>query len=238
MSTPDKEIDVIQSRGGLIITGKQILWGILICATALMTVGIGVYAFFSDVETASTNTFTTGTLNLQVGSADPTSESITIASLVPGNTGNAANWAVTNAGSVNGDLTIGMGAITNNENVRSEVETAAGDSTDGATTGELGANLKIALWMDADKDGTWSTGDYYLVSDCSKQAYASGTTLPAAAYDVADNFSGDTWADVQTNKAPGNIGNFHVEYDLPAATTNVVQSDSCVFDLVFTLDQV
>ena len=43
-----------------------------------------------------------------------------------------------NLGTVPGNLNISTSAITNNENTRSAIESAAGDTTGGAAEGELG----------------------------------------------------------------------------------------------------
>ncbi len=50
-------------------------------------IGGGTYAYYSDVENASDNTFESGTLNLQVGDVDPCTESISVSSLKPGDSG-------------------------------------------------------------------------------------------------------------------------------------------------------
>jgi predicted ribosomally synthesized peptide with SipW-like signal peptide len=205
----------------------------VIAAVAAIAIG-GTVAYLTDTETSQGNTFIAGTLNLKVGDDDPTSVKIELPNMKPGETGNAANWLVKNTGSIAGKLTIAVGAITNNENECKEPE---GDNTCDTTEGELGANLKVAFWMDVDKDGSWSSGDYYLTSGGNKVSWANGeTTLPSAAYDILNNYGGKTWTDVQTN-ITGEAGNFRVEYDLPADTGNIIQSDSAVFDITFTLNQ-
>jgi predicted ribosomally synthesized peptide with SipW-like signal peptide len=216
---------------------KKILVSMMVIALVLVFIGGGIYAVFSDVETSAGNTFTAGTLNLQVGSADPCTERITISGLKPTDTGNAASWLTTNIGSINGTLDITLSAITNNENTRSEVETAAGDTTD--SVGELGGLLKVAFWMDINKDGTWSSGDYYLKSDGTKVSWASGSTLPSAAYDILNNYDSKSWANVQTVNGTADAGNFRVEYNFPngGSIDNQAQSDSCVFDIIFVLNQ-
>ena len=215
---------------------KRVLISLMIIALVMALMGAGVYALFSDTETASNNTFTAGTLNLQVGAADPCTEAINISSIKPTSTGNAATWLVKNLGSLSGNLDITVGAITNNENTITEPETAAGDVT--TPGGELGGLLKVAFWMDADKSGGWTSGDYYLKSDGTKVSWVSGTTLPAAAYDILNNYP-HTWSSVQGVTASSDAGNFYIEYNFPdgGSTDNVAQGDSCVFDITFTLNQ-
>jgi hypothetical protein len=210
---------------------------------SLMTIGVvgaamggGIYAVFSDAETGAA-TFTSGTLNLQVGSADPCTENVTISNLKPTDTGNAATWLTTNIGSINGVLDITLGAITNNENTRSEVETAAGDTTD--VGGELGTLLRVAFWMDTNMDGTWSSNDYYLSSGGTRVSWVSGTTLPSAAYDILDNYASRSWASLQTVNGTADAGNFRVEYNFPngGSGDSVTQSDGSVIGITFILNQ-
>jgi predicted ribosomally synthesized peptide with SipW-like signal peptide len=204
----------------------------VIAAVAAIAIG-GTVAYLTDTETSQGNTFIAGTLNLKVGDDDPTSVKIELPDMKPGDAGNAANWLVKNTGSIAGKLTIAVGAITNNENECKEPE---GDNTCNPTEGELGANLKVAFWMDVDKSGNWSSGDYYLKSDGSKVSYNNESALPSAAYDILNNYGGKTWTNVQTN-ITGEAGNFRVEYNLPGDTGNIIQSDSAVFDITFTLNQ-
>jgi predicted ribosomally synthesized peptide with SipW-like signal peptide len=215
---------------------RKFIIGVSLFVLAIAVIGSGVlYAYFSDTQTASNNSFTTGTLLLQVGSASPMTEHITVASLKPGDTGSAASWQLQSTGTINGDLSVQVSAITNNENGVNSAETAVSDTTPAA--GELGANLKVAFWVDRDSSGTWTSGDYYLSSAGTAVAWAGGATLPAAAFDSLDNYGGKTWANVIADIAPGAFGYFKAEYQLPAATGNIVQGDSAVCDIAFTLNQ-
>jgi predicted ribosomally synthesized peptide with SipW-like signal peptide len=213
---------------------KKILVSLMVIALVCALIGTGIHAYFSDVETSTGNTFTAGTLNLIVGSVDPCTQTITVSNLKPSDTGDAGIWITRNDGSIDGKLTVAVGTITNNENGVQEPETG-----DTGGPGELGANLKVAFWMDADKSGgTWSSGDYYLKSDGTKESWNTGeSTLPGAAYATVDSYDSKTWTDVQNVAASTDAGNFRIEYDLPSATGNNVQSDSCVFTITFTLNQ-
>jgi predicted ribosomally synthesized peptide with SipW-like signal peptide len=223
---------------------KKILVSIIIIALVGAAIGSGVHAYFSDTETATGNTFTAGTLNLQVGSTDPCTQKITISNIKPTDTGNAASWLTTNIGTIDGTLDVSLSAITNNENGVNDVEIAAGESPSN-TVGELGQLLKVALWMDTNKDGTWSSGDYYLSSGGTKVSWTSGTTLPSAAYDFLNNYANKAWTNVQTVTSTADAGNFRVEYNFPnnsggipgTLADNRAQSDSCVFNITFVLNQ-
>ncbi|MEW6769865.1 MAG: TasA family protein [Bacillota bacterium] len=222
------------------------LLGVLLVAALA---GAGTFAYFSDTETSTGNTFTAGTLNLQVGTSDPTSakiDSSTWASngMKPGDTGNAATWLVQNTGSLAGDLAIGIGTVTNNENTRYEMETAAGDTSD--NVGELSGFLKVAIWLDMDKDGKWDTGDKYLGDNGAVTTAGSGITdqpLPEAAYATLDTFSGESYTKTGLGvNIAGNaeMGNFRAEYNFPSSDSpddDQTQSDSAVFNITFTLTQ-
>jgi predicted ribosomally synthesized peptide with SipW-like signal peptide len=216
---------------------KKLVIGVSLFALAVAVIGSGVlYAYFSDTQTANSNTFTTGSLLLQVGTAAPCVETINVANMKPGDAGNVANWQLQNMGTINGKLDIGISAITDNENTINRAESAAGDVSPG---GELGANLKVAFWVDVDRSGTWTTGDYYLKSDGTKVSFQAGdVALPAAASDFLDNYGSRTFATVQTNIAAGTFGYFRVDYSLPATTGNTVQTDGSAFTVTFTLNQV
>jgi len=171
---------------------------------------------------------------LKVGDEDPCTESISFLNLAPGNSG-STSWLIQNVGSVDGDFNISISAITSNENTRYEMEIDAGDLSD--VGGELEDHLKVAIWMDKDTSGTWNDGDYYLEDDGNTVDYVSGA-LPDEAYNIMDDYTSVSWTDVQTNLGLGNIGTLKIEYELPdGADINEVQSDSCVFNMTFTLEQ-
>lgn len=212
---------------------------------AILIVGIaggGTWAYFTDSETSQNNTLTAGTLDLQVGATDPCTESIDIGTQIqPGDSGNAADWTATNLGNVSGTLKIEIGSITNYENTRTEPEEAAGDTTTGATEGELGDFVDIAVWLDIDRSGGWNAGDMYLKSDGTVVNWISGGSLPSEAYDDINNYASLSWD--STDGMPTITGSgtldFMVEYNFPTdSNDNRTQGDSCVFDITFTLEQV
>lgn len=211
--------------------------GIVLVALAVAVIGSGyVYAYFSDQQTASNNVFTAGTLALQVGSSVVCTDNISASNLAPGQMASVAGWAVQNTGNVNGNLSIGIPSITNNENGVNGPEIAAGESPTN-TVGDLGANLVVACWIDVNGNGVCDSGDYYLPSAGGNAVTVGSTGIPAAANATLNSFVGKTWSNVSTFKGNGNIGTFRMTYSLPAATSNVVQGDSCTFPIVFMLNQ-
>jgi predicted ribosomally synthesized peptide with SipW-like signal peptide len=216
---------------------KNILFCLIAITVIGSLIGTGTLAWFNDTETSAANNFITGTLNLQVGSADPMTDKVALSNIKSTDTGTAATWLTRNRGTTSGTLDVAIGTITNNENGRSELEISAGDTTD--NVGELGGLLKIALWMDVDKSSGWTSGDYYLKSDGTKVAWTSGATLPAVAYDTINNFGSKSWTSLQTVAASGDAGNFRIEYNFPdgGSSDYVAQGDSCVFDITFSLNE-
>ena len=204
--------------------------------------GAGTWAFFSDSEVSQNNTITAGTLDLQVGATDPCTESVDVGTQIqPGASGNAADWTTTNLGNVSGTLKVEISSITNYENTRSEPEEAAGDTTAGATEGELGDFVDIAIWLDVNRSGGWDSGDMYLRSNGAVVNWVSGSSLPSEAYDDINNYSGLSWdsTDGMPTLAGSGDLDFMVEYDFPSdVNDNRAQSDSSVFDITFTLEQV
>lgn len=213
---------------------KKILLSVMMLALVGMLLGAGIYAYFSDVESSTGNSFAAGTLNLKVGDNDPTTVQISVTNLKPGDSGNAASWLVKNIGSISGSLTIAMGAITNYENVLTEPEQAAGDASGGATQGELGSFLKVAIWLDVDESNDWNSGDIALKSDGTTLTNDGDDDLPC---DYLEEYGSDNYASVIAMTG-GDEFQFMVDYDFPDhANDDQAQSDSAQFDIVFTLTQ-
>lgn len=224
-------------------TFRRLLGLTIATMLVLGMVATGAWAYFSDTQVSSGNTLSAGTLGLKVGATDPMTGNFTLSNIKPGDTGTAVVWLTTNTGSLPGNLTISLGAITNNENGRSEVEIAAGDTTD--NIGELGNFTKVAFWMDVNKNGTWSSPDYYLSSDGTVVAYAGGS-MPSAASDYLNNYNSGSnpksWPKQAVSGNAGNaldIGDFRVVYNMPDVEPSVKQAegDSAVFNITFSIDQ-
>jgi hypothetical protein len=96
--------------------------------------------------------------------------------------------------------------------------------------GELGAATEIALFVDMDCDGKWSTGDVGL--DSTGTRYLTG----ALQYAPLDDYSTIAWSDT-IRIAPGSVTALVLEWHILETASNEIQGDSVSFDIRFTLEQ-
>jgi len=104
---------------------KKLLFSLMACALCLGMVG-GAFAYFSDTETSTGNSFTAGTLDLKVdGNDDPNIVFLTINNMKPGDSFGYYKWVLKNNGSIPGILSVTFGSMTDNENGINEPESGA-----------------------------------------------------------------------------------------------------------------
>ena len=182
------------------------------------------FASFSDTEESNNNQFTSGTLNLIMGSTDPAiSPLITMSNLKPGDVG-TFTLSLSNAGNVDGSqLTLGFDpSWTDKENTCHEPEVEAGDASCGAgnTAGELNNNMRFTL-----KEGnvTVPGGSNLRFSNPFWSSISLGS-LPAGTTKVYNLVYR-----VENNPCP-NLSN-------PAQCANRIMSDEIGFSLVSQLSQ-
>jgi len=135
---------------------KKIIMSIVVIAIACSMVAGATTAYFTDTQTSHGNTFTAGTLDLNVNGSDSNVVLFNDPILVPGNQPTAA-YSLMNKGNINGYLNINNVTVTNLENGITAPEASAGDTTTDA--GELGNLVNIHLYFDNDGSGYYSTGD-------------------------------------------------------------------------------
>ena len=206
-------------------------------ATIALVVGVVVAvtgAYFSDTETSTGNTFAAGTLNLNLtDDSDNGTESETatwVASkIAPGNSGGGERLTLQNTGSLDGYIDLSGITVSNTEGVNPESETGE--------PGELGDNLKVQIWLDADNDGVvdvdTTTGK--LLETSIYPAAAIGEVNPGVT-GVLNSFTGsydlDELLSAGANKYIGLL------WSLPDTTGNDVQSDIATLSFTVELDQV
>lgn len=197
------------------LTKRKKISVIAIVALACFLVATPVAAYFFDTENSTGNSFTAGTLDLTVNGQNGDNTVIfAVENMVPGNQP-TGTYVLQNIGTLQGILSIAPIIVTNTENTLTEPEVAAGDTT--ADLGELGAVLNLRLYVDADKDGYYSTGDVMLYNGLIN--------------DVPSTLSVGTLGAGATT----NINAVVDWWDTPS--DNLAQSDSLQLDLAFKLLQ-
>jgi len=126
---------------------------------ALLLVGVlafGAFAYFSDTEASTGNSFTAGTLDLNIDGANTNVVKFNLDKMRPGNQP-IGRYTLKNVGNISGFLDIEDVTVVNLENDLLDPETEAGDTT--ASVGELGQLLNVRLFIDYNGDGWISNGD-------------------------------------------------------------------------------
>jgi len=225
---------------------RKILFSLMTIALVGALIGGGIYAYFSDVETSTGNVFTAGTLNLDLTDAsDDGTESETatwvFSGIAPGETGGGgagAGLTISNTGSLNGYLDLSSISPTNAENYNATTDEAEAaddaDTSDATGGGELGANLLVQIWLDADNDGVVGVSAGNLLEESIYPAAAIGAPDPGVT-GVLDSIAATYDLDEPLNA--GSSTYIAVLWDLPSATNNAVQGDSVTLSFTVELDQ-
>ncbi len=222
---------------------SKIIISLMTIALVAALVGGGVYAYFSDTETSTGNVFTAGTLNLDLTDAsDDGTESETATwvfiDMVPGATGGNARLIIENTGSITGYLDLSSVGVDNDENYDADTDEA--EATDDADTsdenggGELGANLLVQIWFDANNDGVVDTTGGNLDEESIYPAAAIGEADPGVT-GVLDSIAATY--DLDEELTTGEIEFIALLYDLPSSTNNAIQGDSANLTFTVELDQ-
>ena len=125
---------------------NKILISVFVIGILAFSIGWGTYSYFSDTETSTGNTFTAGTINLEV--TESTSFVITVDNIAPGYDSGYYKWILKNVGTLPGKVSVTFSVITNNENGIEEPEQAAESQPYASSEGELGQYLKPGIHPD------------------------------------------------------------------------------------------
>lgn len=149
---------------------KRILMSLLMIGVAVIVAIGGTVAYFSDTETSTGNTFTAGTLNLNLTDASENgteSETATwvFGNIAPGGSGGAI-LTVQNTGSINGYLDLSSISATNVEGTNPESETSSGTV--------LSDKLLVYMFWDVNGNGVYDAGDTYVYGTAGTPLALSG----------------------------------------------------------------
>ena len=126
---------------------NKVLLSLMAILLACALVGGGVYAYFSDVETSTGNTFTAGTLDLNLDGGNTNVVKFSVGDVAPGDSGNAT-WTVSNVGTIDGYLDLESIGVT--EGVGTTTDPEEADEPTHVDTAQLGNYLLAHLFIDAD----------------------------------------------------------------------------------------
>ena len=211
-------------------------------ALVLIIIGGGTWAYFSDTETSTGNTFTAGTLNLVPSTSgtgpvgkytvtaggDGINGNVVFIRIAPGDSG-SITWTLTNDGNLDGTLTIAS-LSTFTENGSNEPESAV-VGNNGGGNGDLDDYVGVRL----------SRGGTYILGDASNYVPFSG--LQAALNAESQSLTGGStltyvleWQIATDVQAAGADGKFGTVDDVQI-NDNIIQSDTATVDITFTLTQ-
>lgn len=133
----------------------------MIALVAIVAIG-ATKAYFSDVETSNGNTFTAGTLDLNVDGGNTNVVKFTVANMSADDQ-RIGTWKLKNVGSINGYLDLQNIVVTSYENGCVEPESESGDAScanPGMGEGELQNQVSLSkLFWDNDCDGWVGAGE-------------------------------------------------------------------------------
>ena len=201
---------------------KKIL-GLAVAALLVMgLVGGGTWAYFSDPEASGTNSLTAGTLDLEVeGGSEGTPVIFSVSDLKPGDN-SVSLGDLENVGNLPGEFDIAIGAL-------SEVAGASGEFAGGT---DLGTNLDVAIYLDIDESGTWTSGDIGL-TNADNTTYNHPTALD---YQSIGSYASKSWDAIYTMGA-SDTDDIAIAYQIGTGVGNSIQGDAAEFTITFTLEQ-
>jgi len=192
---------------------KKILMSLMTIALVIGLVGAGTVAYFSDTETSTDNTFTAGTLDLNVGGENPNlSPDFTLGPLAPGDSG-TITYTLNNVGSIDGYLDLQGIGVVDTEGTNPESETG-----DIGEPGELSANIYVTVTLGASQLYAGLLSGIVSDYDANVALAASGTTTLTIAWVVdKDNASPPLGEDVG-NDIQGDIATVVLSIELAQTT--------------------
>lgn len=163
------------------------LLGVLLVAALA---GAGTFAYFSDTETSTGNSFTAGTLDLTMNSNQTIPFSFS--NMKPGDSG-TITYTFTNAGNIDGYLDLENISVVDTEGANPESETNITDP------GDLSANMDIAVKLDGNLVWSGKLSNWGTAGSLSDLLILAGSTRTLEiAWSVSTGVGNDIQGDVVT----------------------------------------
>jgi len=198
---------------------KKILVSFMTIALVSALIGGGIYAYFSDVETSTGNTFTAGTLDLNLDGGNTNVVKFTVDDVKPGASG-GGTWEVSNVGNMDGYLDLESIGVSEDIGTTTDPELA---DEGGPDTAQLGNYLMVHMFIDANNNGSWDSGETDIF----------GTNAsPAAINTIASSYGLDL-----SLLANGGTNYITLLWSVGTTVDNRIQGDSVTLDITFELQQ-
>jgi predicted ribosomally synthesized peptide with SipW-like signal peptide len=204
---------------------RRIISLAVVSLVLLATAGVATWTYFTDTEQSTDNSLSAGTLDLNVDGGDTAVTTFSETGKAPGDSGSGST-TLANAGNLAGELDIAFSAITN---------TGGSSGEYGDSTGNLGAEAQIAVYLDINQNATFDDGDIELNTG-GANAYDSGTNSSLDYADI-DDYGSVSYDAVIAAMAASAADDFIVLWQIPTSSGNNIQGDSVSFDVTFTLEQ-
>ena len=200
---------------------KKILVSFMTIALVSALIGGGVYAYFSDVETSTGNTFTAGTLDLNLDGGNTNVVKFTVDDVKPGDS-SGGTWTVANVGNMDGYLDLESIGVSEDIGTTTDPE-LADEVPPGTDTAQLGNYLMVHMFIDANNNGSWDSGETDIF----------GTNAsPAAINTIASSYGLDL-----SLLANGGTNYITLLWSVGTTVDNRIQGDSVTLDITFELQQ-
>ena len=200
---------------------KKILVSFMTIALVSALIGGGIYAYFSDVETSTGNTFTAGTLDLNLDGGNINVVKFTVDDVKPGDS-SGGTWTVANVGNMDGYLDLESISVSEDIGTTTDPE-LADEVPPGTDTAQLGNYLMVHMFIDANNNGSWDSGETDIF----------GTNAsPAAINTIASSYGLDL-----SLLANGGTNYITLLWSVGTTVDNRIQGDSVTLDITFELQQ-
>jgi len=207
------------SEKTLQLTRRRALGALVTIGVGGAAAGAGTLAAFSDTESSSGNTVQAGTLDLTID--NPGSFSFEAKDLAPGDPVGTATATLTNAGNVDGDLSIDLTLSQNDSAATSEADSVG--SVDAQTFAEAIQVTSLTY------GGTEKIGSEF---NASSGPFGQGTSY-VSLWDVAGNSD----PDLSGLTDPGDGTDFTIDMTFRSEAGNKYQADGVDIEFTFDLEQ-
>ena len=189
---------------------------IMIAAVGAIVVG-ATGAYFSDTEISTGNTFTAGTLDLNLEGDNIDVLMFNVSSLAPGSSGDE-EVNLENVGNLDGFLDISFLNLVNDDVSCNDPESDVDETCGASEVGELADNLDVLAYLDENDNNVYNAGTDVLIYD-----------------NKAVDIAGEQLSDQALSSGSTKI--FRLEWSVDSSVGNIIQSDNTGFDVEFELAQ-